>query len=239
MIDGKVIVVIIPALNEARSIGAVIESIPGWVDDVIVVDNGSSDGTGDIAHSLGAEVVQEPKRGYGRACLSGISAASQADVIVFLDADFSDDATQMLALVKSITADEADLVLGQRLPHARQALTPQQVFGNRLACLLIKLIWGFPYRDLGPFRAIDRRTLAGLDMRDENYGWTVEMQIKAAEAKLRIKEVDVDYRVRIGRSKISGTVRGVIGAGTKILWTIARYALKRHGSRKREALVQP
>ncbi len=225
MIYGRHISLIMPALDEERSIGHVLAALPGGIDDIVVVDNGSSDRTAEIAAKFGARIVDEPRRGYGQACLTGIAALGTTDIVVFLDADFSDDPPRLGDLVRPIAEGHAEMVLGQRLPHAAAALTLPQHFGNRLACYLMRIVWGHRYRDLGPFRAIDRRALDRLGMADTNYGWTVEMQIKAVEAGLEIEEIDVDYRPRIGRSKISGTVRGVICAGTKILWTIARYAL--------------
>jgi len=235
MRQGKTIVCIIPALNEAGAIGKVVAGVPSWVDRVIVADNGSSDGTGDIARGHGAEVIREAEPGYGAACLAGLSlverADMRADVIVFLDGDFSDDADEMGDLVDPILARNADLVLGSRVLGARQpgALTPQQMFGNWLATRLIKLIWGVRFTDLGPFRAIDYQALKQLDMQDRNFGWTVEMQVKAAETGLKSLELPVRYRKRIGVSKVSGTLRGSVLAGYKILAIIARRALMRRG----------
>ncbi|HWQ34982.1 MAG TPA: glycosyltransferase family 2 protein [Blastocatellia bacterium] len=232
MREGKRITVIIPALNEARSIGQVIAAIPRWVDDIIVADNGSTDGTAEVARQHGARVVTAAQRGYGAACLAGIAAlpregATADDVVVFLDGDYSDHPEEMHRLTDPILRGEADLVAGSRTLGACEAgaLTPQQRFGNWLACALIGLFWGRRYSDLGPFRAVRAATLDALQMRDTGYGWMVEMQIKATRAGWRIAEVQVSYRCRIGRSKISGTVKGVIGAGAKILWTIFRYAL--------------
>ena len=220
--------VIIPALDEARSIGKVLNAIPDWVDEVIVADNGSKDGTVSVAEEHGARVVREPRRGYGSACLAGIAALDQPDIVVFLDADFSDHPEQMASLIEPILRDEADMVIGSRvLGNAeRGALTPQARFGNRLACYLMRLIWGLRYTDLGPFRAIRYTTLQRLEMADPDYGWTVEMQIKAALQGVPATEVPVDYRKRIGHSKVSGTVRGVLGAGYKILSTIFLSAIK-------------
>lgn len=244
MRSGAHIVAVIPALNEEASIGHVLDAIPEWVDRVIVADNGSRDGTREVSERHGAEVVREARRGYGSACLKGIAAIGEADVVVFLDADFSDHPEQMDRLVDPILDDEADMVIGSRVrgEHAPGALTPQARFGNRLACFLMRLFWGVRYTDLGPFRAIRYSTLQAIRMRDPNYGWTVEMQINAALHGVRSREVPVDYRKRIGRSKVSGTVRGVFGAGTKILSTIFvsafRYYFFRASTRPaRERLV--
>jgi len=236
------VAVIIPALNEEEAIGKVLAAIPNWVDDVVVVDNGSTDRTAEVACECGARVVSEPRRGYGSACLAGIAALDEPDVVVFLDGDFSDHPEEMPSLVAPILDGEADLVIGSRVlgQHEPGALTPQARFGNRLACTLIRLLWKVSYTDLGPFRAIRHSTLKRLDMRDRSYGWTVEMQIKAAQEGLRVREVPVSYRRRIGRSKVSGTVKGVLGAGTKILSTIFLAALSRRdekGRRRRERLI--
>jgi glycosyltransferase involved in cell wall biosynthesis len=222
---GATVSVIIPALNEARALPTVLRAIPPWVTQVIVADNGSTDGTAEVALAHGATVVSEPIRGYGRACLSAIAAvADTASIVVFLDGDASDAPEEMATLVQPIVDGEADFVVGSRMLGRRQrgALTPQQIFGNGLACFLIKHIWGQRYTDLGPFRAISVDALRRLRMADQNYGWTVEMQIKAAQNGLTIIEVPVSYNRRIGVSKVSGTVRGVIGAGTKILYVIGR-----------------
>ncbi len=223
------ICVVIPALNEEHSIGKVLSAIPEWVDEVVVVDNGSTDRTAEVAHSQGARVLTETRRGYGRACQAGIHALDGPDLVVFLDGDYSDYPEEMDKLVEPILRDEADLVAGSRVLGRREpgALAPQAQFGNWLACSLIRLFWGARYTDLGAFRAIRASTLEGLGMRDPNYGWMVEMQIKATLQKARVLEVPVRYRKRIGRSKITGTVRGSIAAGTIILFTICRAALGR------------
>jgi len=234
------ITVVIPALDEADSVGKVVEAIPRWVDRVIVVDNGSTDGTGAVAEAAGAEVVSEPRRGYGRACLRGIEALGHVDVVVFMDADYSDDPTEMPGLIDPILAGEADLVIGSRAVGEveRGALTPQQRFGNALACFLMRRLHGVRYTDLGPFRAISARGLRRLGMDDENFGWTIQMQLRAAMHRLAHLEIPASYRRRIGRSKISGTVRGVVGAGTKIIATVfneMRPAVRRRHTREPSA----
>ncbi len=220
------VAVIIPARNEAQALPHVLADIPTTIDHVIVADNGSNDGTAAIAASLGARTVAVPVAGYGRACLAGIAEANGlgAEIIVFLDGDRSDYPAQMERLIAPIRAGHADMVIGSRTRGRRErgALTPQQVFGNRLACALIHRIWGFRYTDLGPFRAIRAGALERLAMRELTYGWTVEMQIRAVQHGLAIVEVPVDYRPRIGVSKVSGTVRGVVLAGWHILAMIAR-----------------
>lgn len=227
MRGGKHICVVIPALNEANAIAHVLADIPEWVDRIIVADNGSSDGTPGIAEANGAIVVHESERGYGAACLAGIAQCRDADIIVFLDGDYSDYPQELNLLVDPILSDTCEFVVGSRISgRAEQgALTPQQRFGNWLACKLMNGIWHTCYSDLGPFRAIERVALERLAMRDRNYGWTVEMQIKAALLGLRAIEVPVSYRPRIGVSKVSGTIKGTILAGTKILGLIGRYAL--------------
>lgn len=230
--------VVIPTRNEAASLPQVLRAILPRVAEVIVVDTASTDGTPEVAQRLGARVVAEPRRGYGRACLAGIAVLSpDVDTVLFMDADAADRPEDLPALLAPIGAGEADLVIGARcLGVERGALTPQQRFGNALACLLIRLIWGVRYSDLGPFRVIRRDALARLGMRDETWGWTVEMQVRAARQGLRVREVPVGYRRRIGTSKISGTLSGTIKAGWKILWVIGAEALdglrRRGGSRR-------
>lgn len=216
------IAVVIPALNEEQAIGKVIAAVPSWVDDIVVADNGSTDQMPEVARSHGARVVHEPRRGYGSACLTAIAALDEPDVVVFLHGDFSDHPEEMDSLVDPIIEDKADLVIGSRVLGRSEpgALTLQARFGNWLSCRLLLWIWGVKYTDLGPFRAIRCSSLHKLDMRDPDYGWTVEMQVKAALHRLRATEVPVSYRPRIGKSKVSGTLRGVVGAGTKILYTI-------------------
>lgn len=225
-----VISVIIPAFNEAQSIGKVISEIPnGFVSEVVVVNNASTDSTAEVAAAAGAIVLDEPRRGYGSACLRGISYCAnlkpRPDIIVFVDGDHADYPEEIPDLVKPILEDSADLVIGSRALGKRQkgSMTVQQIFGNWLATSLLKILFSVRFTDLGPFRAIRFPSLLGLDMQDKTYGWTVEMQIKAAKQDLRCVEVPVRYRKRIGQSKISGTIRGTVMAGYKILYTLFKY----------------
>lgn len=224
------ILVIIPAFNEENSVGNVVREIPaGLADEVVVVNNNSNDQTAVEAARAGATVLNEPVQGYGRACLRGIAYAQnrqkKPDIIVFIDADYSDYPGEMTQVVRPILANEADFVIGSRALGKRQdgSMTIPQLFGNWLATRLMRWIYGVRYTDLGPFRAIRYDSLIALQMQDTTYGWTVEMQLKAAKQKLRITEVPVSYRKRIGFSKISGTVKGAVGAGYKIITTIFRY----------------
>ena len=221
--------VVIPTRNEAAAIPAVLSALPDWVGTVVVADYRSNDGTPDIARRHGAVVVAEQRPGYGNACLSGIAALPDVDIIVFVDGDASDDLSEMRALVEPIACGETDFVLASRNAGLAEpgSLTPQQIFGNWLACSLMRLIWGGRFSDLGPFRAIRREALERLAMRDANYGWTIEMQVKALKAGLRCREIPSRYRRRIGISKVSGTVVGATRAGVKILAVIFREALVR------------
>jgi hypothetical protein len=232
MRNGKKIGVVIPALNEEQAIGRVVAEIPSWVDEIVVVDNASHDGTAQAAQRAGARVVSESERGYGAACQAGIGALVAPDIIVFLDGDYSDQPAEMALLVDPIAAGSVDFVVGSRVRGkcGRGALTPQQRFGNWLACRLIERIWGTPCSDLGPFRAIRADALRALDLKDRAYGWTVEMQLRGAESGLRYIEAPVSYRARIGVSKISGTLRGSLLAGATILSMIARSALRAYRS---------
>ena len=226
----QTIMVIIPAYNEQNSIGKVIRDIPRqWVQEIVVVNNNSSDDTVQYAQEAGATVLQEPRQGYGFACLRGIAYLGQQaqppDIVVFMDADYSDHPEELPLVVAPITDNEADLVIGSRALGIRErgSMTVPQVFGNWLATRLMKWLYGATFTDLGPFRAIRYSALLSLDMQDQTYGWTVEMQLKAAKYGLRCAEVPVRYRQRIGVSKVSGTVKGTIMAGYKIIWTIIKY----------------
>jgi glycosyltransferase involved in cell wall biosynthesis len=219
--------VIIPVFNERDSLPLVIADIPRpEVDQIVVVDNGSTDGTDLVARNLPVRLVRETRRGYGSACLAGLAAleASPPDTVVFLDGDYSDHPEEMPRLLDAIRGG-ADLVIGSRILGRREpgALLPQARLGNALACSLIRVLYGHRYSDMGPFRAIRWDALRRLDMRDRNFGWTCEMQVKAVRARLRIVEVPVSYRRRVGVSKITGTLSGTVRAGLKILRTIARY----------------
>jgi len=220
--------VVIPALNEEWAIGRVLDAIPAWVDEAVVVNNGSTDATAAVARAHGARVVDEHRRGYGVACLTGIDAVDDAHIVVFLDGDFSDRPEQMARLVDPIVEGRADFVLSNRVSENAddQPMTPMQRMGNRLACRLINGRWRVRYSDLGPFRAISRSALDRLSLRDRNFGWTVEMQIQAVRHGLRVQQVQMSYRRRIGQSKISGTLRGAVGAGAKILFVIFRHAVQ-------------
>jgi glycosyltransferase involved in cell wall biosynthesis len=223
------VAVVIPVLNERESLPLVVRDLPrALVEEIVVVDNGSTDGTDRVAGELPVRLVPEPRRGYGSACLAGLRAlvARPPEIVVFLDGDHSDHPEELPRLLEAIGRG-ADLVVGSRtLGRAeRGALAPQARFGNALACLLIRALQGHRYTDLGPFRAIRWSALERLGMRDASFGWTVEMQVKALKAGLTVAEVPVSYRRRVGASKISGTFAGTIRAGTKILWTIARYGL--------------
>jgi glycosyltransferase involved in cell wall biosynthesis len=221
------ICLVIPAVDEEAAIGHVLAEVPSLVAEVIVVDNGSRDRTAAVARSEGARVVLEPRRGYGQACLTGIAAAGSADVIAFLDGDYSDYPGQLVDVLAPIVAGRADLVIGSRQLGRRAAGAHpfHAIVGTRLCVGLMNVLFGTRATDLGPFRAITRAALERLEMRDRNFGWTVEMQVKAALHGLRVVEVPVDYRARIGQSKVSGTLSGTVRAGAAILGTLARYKL--------------
>jgi len=219
--------VLIPAFNEEDSIGLVISDIPPDIaDEIVVIDNGSTDTTSLRAKEAGATVIREQARGYGNACLRGIEylieKGSSTDIVVFLDGDYSDHPEEMRELVKPIENDDYDLVIGSRMSGKRErgALLPQAIFGNKLSAFLINMFYGVKFTDLGPFRAVKFKKLLELDMEDKTFGWTVEMQVKAAKRGFRCIEIPVSYRKRIGVSKITGTLSGSIRAGYMILWTI-------------------
>ena len=220
--------IIIPAYNEEDSIGLVLKALPRQIiQEIIVVDNGSTDETARVAIENGARVVKEPKKGYGAACLKGIESLDAPDIVVFLDGDFSDFPEEIVSLIDPIEKEKQDFVIGSRMiiPKSRAALLPQARYGNQLAVFLIKLFFKHTYTDLGPFRAIRYNSLMSIGMQDTNFGWTVEMQIKAIKRGLRIIEVPVNYRERVGVSKITGTVSGTFKAGIKIIYTIFKYLL--------------
>ncbi len=230
------VAVVIPAWNEEGSIGRVIADLPEpWHRLVVVADNNSTDYTADVGRKFGAIVVPAPRQGYGSACLAALAYLralphdQRPAVVGFIDADYSDHPDQLGMVVRPVIDGEADMVIGSRMLKAQPkgALLPQAIWGNKLACFLMWMIWGARYTDLGPFRAISWEALERINMVDTNFGWTVEMQIKAARAKLRVREVAVDYRPRIGISKITGTVSGTFRAGYKILLTIFRYGVLR------------
>jgi len=222
--------VIIPTHNEAEAIGRVLADLPSdLVTEVVVVDSNSNDGTPEIARKMGARVVQEPRRGYGRACLTGLAHLSAPDVVVFLDGDYSDRPSELPMLLAPIINGRADITLGSRLgpKHIPGALPWHSALGNRLAAALINLLYGLKISDLGPFRAGRADVLRGLALEEATYGWAVEMILKGALAGVRMVEVQVSYYPRIGKSKISGTLKGTIGATWFILSLIVRYFFRR------------
>jgi glycosyltransferase involved in cell wall biosynthesis len=222
--------VVIPAYNEEASLPKVLADLPRPpVRRVVVADNASADGTARVAREGGAVVVPAPVRGYGSACLAGLAhlrANDPPEVVVFLDGDYSDHPEELPEVVAPIVDGRADLVIGSRTLGRREpgALLPQARMGNLVACTLIRLLYGHRYTDLGPFRAAGWQALERLGMRDPNFGWTAEMQVKALRHRLRVAEVPVSYRKRVGKSKITGTVKGTVLAGYKILWTVIRYS---------------
>ncbi len=224
MIDDKKTVVIIPAFNEEESLPKVINDIPSFVDEVIVANNGSNDKTVEVAKESGATVVTEIERGYGATCLKAIEYIKDKnyDIVVFIDGDYSDYPEEINSVIEPIINNDYDLVIGSRMSGKRQkgAMLPQAMFGNWLASFLIKLFWNYKFTDLGPFRAIKYSSLLKLNMQDRNFGWTVEMQIKAAKLKMKTTEVPVSYRKRIGQSKVTGTIKGTVKASGKILYLI-------------------
>ena len=228
------IAVIIPAHNEAQSIGKVIQDIPKeWVNTIIVCSNNSTDTTVEVAKNAGAIVLEESKKGYGWACMKGINYANnmsnKPDIIVFMDGDYSDYPQELPQVVAPIINQNIDLVIGSRAKGQKEAgsMTFPQQFGNWLSTRLMRVFYGVNYTDLGPFRAIKLEKLLALNMQEMTFGWTIEMQIKAAKHKMTYAEVPVNYRVRIGESKVSGTLKGAVMAGIKILWSIVKYKFKK------------
>ena len=227
--------VIIPAFNEEKSIAKVIAEIPDFVEEIVVVNNNSTDQTAQVATKAGANVLTEKSKGYGYACLKGIDYLSQKDktpdILVFLDGDFSDFPQELTKIIQPIIKGSVDFVVGARVKELRASgsLTPQQVFGNWLACFLMKILYQSSFTDLGPFRAIRWKTLENLKMSDKTYGWTIEMQLKVLRQKISYQEVPVSYKKRIGVSKVSGTVKGTIFAGVKIIgWIFKHYLWKKY-----------
>lgn len=222
------VALIIPALDEEHAIGALLDAVDrNVVRDVIVGDNGSRDATAEVARAHGARVVRVEERGYGAACAGALAAiADDVDVVLFMDADGSDDPAEIPLVLEAVVNGRADLVIGSRALGIveRGALTPQQRFGNWVATRMVSVLYGHRYTDLGPFRAIRRDLLDRIGMRDRRYGWTVEMQVRALQLGARVAEVPVRYRRRVGRSKISGTVTGVLKAGWWIVYTILKYS---------------
>lgn len=219
------IALVIPARNEELSLATVLKRVPAIVTRIVVVDNGSTDRTAEVARANGAEVVHESELGYGSACLAGIAAldGNPPDIVAFADADGSDGVENLPAILSPLLDSNVDLSLARRVTVSSRAMSPQQRFGNWLATRLIRIFWGFDYQDLGPMRAIRWSELCKLNMADRTFGWTVEMQIKALKAGLEVIEIPLPYHVRIaGQSKISRTLSGVIRAGSKILWVIGR-----------------
>ncbi len=229
----KLIKVIIPAYNEENAIANVIAEIPKNVDEIIVISNNSTDKTIEVAQKAGATVLSENLKGYGFACLKGLDYVSKLeikpDIIVFLDGDYSDYPEELTKLIQPILDEKVDFVIGARNKNLREvgSMTPQQIFGNWLATFLMKWVFKSKFTDLGPFRAISYSTLISLNMEDKTYGWTVEMQLKVLKNKINYLEIPVRYKNRIGVSKVSGTVKGSIMAGIKIIGWIVKYSFKK------------
>ncbi len=229
----NIIKVIIPAINEEKAIANVIAEIPNTVDEIIVINNNSTDSTELVAKNAGATVLSETREGYGYACLKGMEYIAnlefKPDIVVFLDGDYSDCPEELTQLIEPILNQNIDFVIGARVPNLREtgSMTPQQVYGNRLATFLMKIFFKSKFTDLGPFRAIKYDKLVGLFMQDKTYGWTIEMQLKVIKQKLSYVEIPVRYKNRIGVSKVSGTLKGTIFAGAKIIGWIVKYTLKK------------
>lgn len=224
------ITVVIPALNEEDAIGVVVREVPrDLVSEIVVVDNSSTDRTAEVARGAGARVIREPMRGYGAACLAGAQSAHDADILVFLDGDRSDDPSEMSAVLQPVLDGEADLVIGSRTPDLTEqgAVTSHQRLGNRLVTWVLRLLYGLSLSDIGPFRAIRAETLRDLGMEHKTYGWPVEMIVKAAKKGYRVVNIPVSCRKRIGHSKIAGTMKGSLLAGYHLLSTTVRYAWRR------------
>lgn len=228
-----IIDVVIPAYNEEESVPLVVKAIPDVVNEIVVVNNNSTDRTAENARNAGAVVIDQPEQGYGNACLKGIaylrSRDRHPDIIVFLDADYSDHPEELSDLIKPILEEDIDMVIGSRALGNREdgSMMPQQRFGNWLATRMIRLFYGKKFTDLGPFRALKFDKLVAMNMQDRTYGWTVEMQVKAVKMGYSYTEVPVSYRKRIGVSKITGTIKGTVLAGYKIITTIIKYSVKK------------
>lgn len=228
----SIIKVIIPAYNEEKAIAKVIAEIPSMVDEILVISNNSTDNTEEVAKNAGATVLSENRKGYGFACLKGMEYISKLevkpDIIVFLDGDYSDYPQELTKLIEPIINQNIDFVIGARVANLRESgsMTPQQVFGNWLATFLMKVFFGAKFTDLGPFRAIKYDKLLQLQMEDKTYGWTIEMQLKVLKQKMTYVEIPVRYKNRIGVSKVSGTVKGTVMAGIKIIGWIVKYTFK-------------
>ncbi len=227
MINHRHITVIIPALDEEESIVSVIHDLPDCVDQVLVVDNASRDATAVRAEQAGARVVEEPQKGYGKACLTGISVAGDTDILAFIDGDYSDYPEDLAKLLKPVAHDHCDLAIGCRQEdrNAPGSLFRHQKWGTQMACRAIRLLHGFRYEDLGPMRCLNKSTLTKLQVEDESFGWTAEMQLKASRAGATILQAPVRYRPRVGKSKVSGTLRGSLMAGYRIFYWIIRLAV--------------
>jgi len=220
----QLITVIIPALNEQEAVGKVIRELPEFIDQIIVVDNGSIDQTSRVAREAGAAVIYESKKGYGSACQAGIAAIQETDIVAFMDGDYSDYPGEIIQLIEPVARGAAALAIGSR-KNSRSSLPNHQQWGNKFACYLIRLLHGYSFEDLGPMRCLRYELLKDINMSDPDFGWTAEMQLKVSAMGQKIIQIPVNYRNRIGTSKISGTVKGSILAGYKILWWTVRLYL--------------